>query len=262
MKALAVAGAVLDQPRYIDAATRAAEFTATTMTTDDGRLLHAFRGGKAHLPGFVDDYAITIEAYIALFHATGKARWIGRATKLAESMIAHFSDTQRGGFYYTADDGEALIARTKDWHDGSMVSGNAAAASGLLTLSRLCDRDDFRDAAMRTVIAGGEVLRTQHPACSALVSVLDRIHHPGQQLVLAVADMASMQKLRTEFVKPLRPHATLSWVIGEAPDTGPVVGLNANRGPIDGQPTLYRCQNFTCDAPLVGEAVTAALSQA
>ena len=99
IKALSVAGAVLDQPSYLTAAEDAADFLLQHMTRDDGRLLHAFRDGKAHLDAYVDDYAFAIEAFIALFEATGRARWIKRAVKLADSMIKHFEDCELGGFF-------------------------------------------------------------------------------------------------------------------------------------------------------------------
>ena len=124
-----------------------AEFLCSAMMGEDGRLLHAFRGGQAHLAGYVDDYAYTIEAFIALFEASGRARWIGRAVKLADVMLEFFQDQQVGGFFYTASDADKLITRNKEWHDGSLVSGNASAVMGLLKLSRLCDREDYRKVA-------------------------------------------------------------------------------------------------------------------
>ncbi|MDA7874796.1 thioredoxin domain-containing protein [Rhodopirellula sp.] len=250
IKSLSVAGAVLDQPAYLTVAETAAEFLLNQMTRDDGRLLHAFRGGKAHLDAFVDDYAYTIEAFVGLFEATGRARWIGRAIKLADCMIAHFEDRESGGFFYTADDAESLIARNKDWHDGSLVSGNASAANGLLKLSQLCERDDFRDIAHRTLIAGAAVMRTQAGACAALLTVVDDYHHGNQQLVLAVSGNEELMRIRPSLFAAYRPHAAISWVIGQTPDSGPVVALNRACTAVGGEPTLYRCENFSCEQPL------------
>ncbi len=250
IKSLSVAGAVLNQPRYLTAAENAAEFLLKHMTRQDGRLLHAYRGGQAHLDAYVDDYAFTIEAFIALFEATGRARWIKRAIKLADKMIKHFEDRESGGFFYTADDAEALIARNKDWHDGSLVSGNASAASGLLKLSLLCDRKEFRDIAERTLSAGAVVMHQQSGACAALLAVLDHFHHGNQQLVLAVADNEELSRIRPEFFAAYRPRTTLAWVVGQAPESGPAVALNQGRVAVDGEPTLYRCQNFSCDQPI------------
>jgi uncharacterized protein YyaL (SSP411 family) len=254
IKALAVGGAVLDQPRFIEASARAAEFMLSEMTRSDGSLLHAFRHGKAHLSAYEDDYAYTIEAFIALFEATGKEDWITRAVGFADFLLAHFQDDDLGGFFYTADDAESLITRNKDWHDGSLVSGNASAAMALLRLSRLLDRDDYRDAAERVLLASGDILATQPEACGALISALDRYWHDKEQIVLAVHDMETMESFRPRFLKPLRPHATLSWVVGDGGSEA-TMALNKDREAVDGQPTLYHCRDFACQRPIVGADV-------
>jgi uncharacterized protein YyaL (SSP411 family) len=259
IKSLALGGAVLDDVRYIEAAERAASFIFSKMMRADGRLLHAFRAGHAHLDGYLDDYAYTVEALIALYEATGETTWIERASRLADLMLAHFQDRQDGGFYYTADDAEALIARTKDWHDGSLVSGNASAAMGLLKLSRLVEGSPYREAARRTLTAGGETMRTQSAACGALLSALDRFWNDRQQIVLAVTSHEEFERLRPRFVGAFRPQSTISWVIGEpsssesASSSAFVVQLNRDRQAIDGEPTIYQCHDFACDQPLVGD---------
>ena len=263
VKALATGGAVLDEPRYLQAAERAARFVIERMTQANGRLLHAFRDGQAHLDAYVDDYAYTIEALVALFEATGQPSWIEQAVNYAEQMLEHFEDREAGGFYYSADDGEQLIARTKDWHDGSLVSGNASAARGLLKLAGLCDRDDFRVAAMRTLGAGAEIMQHQSAACAALLLALDQSLNAREQWVIALPNDHMLRQLRRSFFATFRPHLSLSWNVGEPSDEGQsLVAINQSRNAIDGEVTLYRCENFTCDAPLSGDAAVQALTQA
>ncbi|WP_442509791.1 thioredoxin domain-containing protein [Novipirellula sp. SH528] len=262
IRAFAIAGGGLDCPEYIEIAERSANFMLDQMMSDNGRLYHAYRQGQSHLDAYVDDYAYTAEAFVALFEATGHARWIARAGKLADVMILHFEDSEAGGFFYTADDAEQLITRTKDWHDGSLVSGNASASMALLKLSRLTSVDAYRVAAERTLKLAGPILKTQAAACGALLSSLDRMLHDDEQWVLAVPDVETMTAWRAQFLGHYRPHATLSWVIGQAPESGPVASLNRGREVIDGKPTLYRCQNFTCERPLTGDGVALLLRQA
>jgi uncharacterized protein YyaL (SSP411 family) len=251
VKALAVGGAVLDEPRYVEAAQRAAEFILKWMTRDDGRLLHVYRDGESHLDAYLDDYAYTIEAFIALFEATGDQRWVEIAVTLADTMVEHFEDVESHGFFYTADDSEALIARNKDWHDGSLVSGNASATMGLLRLSALCDRDDYLKSAERTLCAAAEVLEKQSAACAALLSALDRLANGHQQIVLVIPDPSTLQELRPKLFSRYRPHATVSWVVSEPQQS--VIALNKDRILVDGQTTAYNCRGFVCDQPLVGD---------
>lgn len=251
VRALAVGGGVLDRPDYLQVATAAAEFIHTTMRRPDGVLLHAFRDGTAHLVGYLDDYAYTIDAYVTLFEATGKARWIGRACDLADTMLQKFRDPERGGFFYTAEDGERLIVRGKDWHDGSLVSGNAAAAMGLIRLAQVCLRDDYRRAAESTLRAGAEVMRTQAAASAGLLAALDRFLHDEGQAVVAVVDERQLADVRPQRLRHDRPRVARSWVIGEPPERGPVATLNAGKPAVDGKPTLYLCRDHTCEPPVV-----------
>ncbi len=251
IKALAIGGSVLNDSRYIAAAQRAAEFILKRMTRADGRLLHAFRHGRSHLDAYLDDYAYTIEAFISLFEATGDQRWIQTSLNLADLLVRHFEDSENGGFFYTAADAEVLITRNKDWHDGSLISGNASAAMGLLRLSQLCDRADYHKSVERTLTAASGVLEQQSAACGGLLSVLDRFGSDGQQIVLAVPDQQTMEQLRPRYFMRYRPNTITSWVVGE-PDSN-VVSLNHDRKPVGGKPTIYCCQGFVCDQPLVGD---------
>ena len=84
------------------------------MLRDDGRLLHTWRHGKAKLDAYLDDYAALANGLISLYEATFDSHRLDEAARLADVMLDHFADAAGGGFFYTADDHEQLIARTKD----------------------------------------------------------------------------------------------------------------------------------------------------
>jgi uncharacterized protein YyaL (SSP411 family) len=111
--AMAAGGRVLGESKYIEAAAAAADFILTRMNAD-GRLLRAYRNGKAHTPGFLDDYAFFVEALLELHFATFEPRWLLEAVRLNADTIAHFWDEAGGAFFLTADDAEELVVRAKD----------------------------------------------------------------------------------------------------------------------------------------------------
>ncbi|MEX0824572.1 MAG: thioredoxin domain-containing protein [Pirellulaceae bacterium] len=258
--ALAVGSRVLGRATDAEAAEQAAEFIWSTMRGEDGRLLHAYRDGVAHLIAYLDDYAYTIEAFIALYEATGRADWIERAQTLANQMIEHYEDDAAGGFFYTADDAESLITRTKDWHDSSIPSSNGSAAEGLIRLGRLTNEPSFLAAAKRTLVAGSRVLSEQAAAAGKLLLALDLWHRPEQQVVIASPSPEATAEMMGAYFDQYRPHTTLAIVTGGTPPSDAIAALTANKHPIDGQPTLYVCENYTCDAPLTGQAAVAALT--
>jgi uncharacterized protein YyaL (SSP411 family) len=136
IRTLATAGRALDQPRYIDAAVRAAEFLLSRHRTPDGGLYRTSRDGAAKYDGFVDDYSYLVQALLALHEATGQARWKTEAAGLAEVMRRKFADAERGGFYFTQAGAPDLIVRQKVASDSPLPSGNAVAAMVMLQLDQ------------------------------------------------------------------------------------------------------------------------------
>ena len=144
--ALAEGGRILKDERYLDAARRAAGFILDRMRRADGRLLHTYKDGQAKLDAYLDDYADLIDGLTRLYEATGEPRWIESALELAQIMIDEFADAEHGGFFFTGNRHEALIARQKDVHDNATPSGNGMAATALIRLGALTGRDDLTEA--------------------------------------------------------------------------------------------------------------------
>ena len=169
--ALAHAGRVLENDRYIAAAARAADFILGAMRTEDGRLKHAYGGGQARLNAYLDDYAFLIAGLIELHMAQpNEKKWLAAADELMAREIELFWDDAGGGFYFTSGDHEALIARIKDPADSVTPSGNAVSAANLIFLSTALDRPAYRERAQRTIAAFGPLWQ-QAPASMPQMAV-------------------------------------------------------------------------------------------
>ncbi|MBI5783901.1 MAG: thioredoxin domain-containing protein [Rhodocyclales bacterium] len=148
IEGLAHAGRVFGRPDWLAAARRAlADLQARLW--DGARLLATARGDRAHLAGYLDDYAFLLLAVQELMQAAPQAGDAEFAAKLGTALLERFEDKADGGFYFTANDHEALIHRPKPGHDNSMPGGNAAAALALLRLARLTGERRFGEAAER-----------------------------------------------------------------------------------------------------------------
>src|SRR5262249_1328865 len=110
ISALADAGRALGIDRYLDAAVAAADFLWSA-ARNNGRLMDVWAGGTAKQLAFLDDHAFFAAACLDLFEATADPRHLERAGELTTALNAHFHD-DRGGYFYTADDGETLIMRS------------------------------------------------------------------------------------------------------------------------------------------------------
>jgi uncharacterized protein YyaL (SSP411 family) len=156
--ALARAGDALNEPRYKDAAARAADFLLAQLRDGDGRLLHCWRAGQARHRAFLDDHASLCNALITLHETQSAPRWLEEASRLTDAILALFADAAEGGFFYTPSDHEPLIARKKDVLDTPVPSSTGLAVTALLRLARLTGRDDYAQAAEETLRASMDLM--------------------------------------------------------------------------------------------------------
>jgi uncharacterized protein YyaL (SSP411 family) len=261
--AFAQAAQVFDRPEYAATAARAADFLLTRMRTANGRLLRTYSvGSPAKLNGYLEDYAFVVDALVSLYEATFAPRWLEAALDLAELMIEQFWDQAEAGFFYTGRDHETLIARTKDPHDSSIPSGNSMAVMALLRLAKLTGRMDLMEKAAATLRLFRGLMTAMPMAAGQMLMALDFYLGPVQEFAV-VGDLAGeetrrvLRAVRTGFrpnkVVALRPSAEPA---EELEELLPLLAGKTGQGAV----TTYVCENFTCQAPLVGaEAAEAAL---
>ncbi len=242
LAALAEAGRRLERPDYVEAAAAVAEFLLGPLSDDRGRLFRSYREGRAKTTGFLEDYADVSNGLYELHVATGELRWLQEASRLARLAVELFGDTERGGFFITPVDGERLIARQKSFDDHPSPSGNSMLASVLLKLGRL-----YGDAELEREAVG--VFRLVQRALSgAPAGVRPR------------ALRARLPLLAAARARDHRHRRTARWLVRRShrfdPDAvvafGPAddIPLLAGKDLVDGRPTVYVCQNFSCAAPV------------
>lgn len=128
IRAYSHAGKILNEPRYIEAAKKAATFLLSQHRRADGSLYRTSRDGVKKYDAFLDDYAFLAQALIELSNATGEANWRRDADALARVMLAKFGGEKAGGFYFTAASADDLIVRQMVATDSPLPSGNGVAA--------------------------------------------------------------------------------------------------------------------------------------
>ncbi len=253
--AFAQAGQVLDNPKYIAAAEKAAAWILDNMRTPDGRLLRTtFAGSTPKLNGYLEDYAYLIDALVSLYEATFEPRWLAAALDLARVMNEQFWDQAEGGFFYTGKDHEQLIARTKDPHDNATPSGNAMAVTALLRLAKLTGRADLQDMADRTLTLFGALMRGAPMAAGQMLIALDFELGPVREFAVVGDPVNAETKQVLRLIRQaFRPHKVVCGKRGVVTqeDVEKMVPLLANRS-AQGVVTTYICENQTCQAPLVG----------
>ncbi|MHC4416788.1 MAG: DUF255 domain-containing protein [Planctomycetota bacterium] len=167
---MADGGRVLQEPRYLEAGRRAAEFVLTSMRDDEGGLLRTFRSEQAKVAAFLEDYALVIRGLVALYRATGESRWLEAARELADGARQRFWDDGAGAYYDTLRDQDDLFVRTKSTYDGAVPCGNSIMLIDLLDLHELTGADALLDDAAAT-LEGLSSAVAARPVATALATL-------------------------------------------------------------------------------------------
>jgi uncharacterized protein len=241
LAALADAGAVLERDDYRAAAVACAEFLNGTMRDAGGRLLRTYNRGQAKLAAYLEDHAYLLEALLTLYEATFDPRWFRAGRELADTLLERFHDGERGGFWSTASDHEALIARRKDLEDAPIPSGASAAAFGLERLARLTGESRYEDVGLSQIRLLHTVVPEHPGAFGHLLQAMDFQLAAVKEVALAGEDVTPLARVVRE---TFRPHV----VLAGGPADG--VPLLEGRTPVDGRAAAYVCEHFACRRPV------------
>jgi hypothetical protein len=243
---LARGGCVLGEPKYIEAAARAADFLLQQQVRG-GRLLRSYCRGRAATTAFLADYAGLSEGLLELYEATFERRWLDQAIELNRRAIAQYWDAQGGGFFFTAADHEPLLARRKDIRDGAVPAGNSVELMNLLRLSAMLGDEELRTRADRTMkVFAGEEQNSPWMAERFLAAVDFACAGPVEIAIVGDPSQAQTQALLRQVYDTYLPNRVLMLHNPARPADSVQSPLLANRPAVDGKPTAYVCRNYEC----------------
>jgi hypothetical protein len=250
LRALAEAGAVLNDDGYREAAVATARFLSDNLIVD-GVLMRSWREGQAKVPGFLEDHASLALGLFSLYAATGDYEWYDAAQRLTREIPVRFGDLS-GGFFDTASDSESLIKRPKSLSDNPLPSGNAMAAEALLTLSSYTGEADLKELSIAAVASSGALIERYPSMVAHHLSVL---HSMGMTRELAV--VGSDARVMTDvYWERFRPQV----VLAAAAETDDRIPLLTGRG-TPGLTLAFVCEGHICNLPTSDpEVVRAQLS--
>jgi len=244
---LAQAGFVLDEPKFIQAAKKSADFILQTMKTKDGKLLHRYRHGDAAIAAHLDDYAYLVWGLTELYEASFDASYLKEALSLNQQMLNNFTAPQ-GGFYTTANDAEALPVRPYDAWDGALPSGNAVAAFNLLRLARMTSDNKLEDAANKIFVGFSTLINQVPMGFIHLMSAKQRADGDGFEIVLAGDKYSQKGQAMLDALR--KKHINHSVVIWRDEASMALIPFIKYQKPMNGHATAYVCQNFECNQPV------------
>ena len=252
ISAYARAGAVFQENRYLEAATRGADFVLSQLF--DGKSLYrSYRGGRSDVQGFADDYAFVIQGLLDLYEGSFDVKWLKVAAELQEVQDRLFLDHENGGYFSTTGKDQNVVLRMKDENDGAEPAPSSVAALNLLRLSQIQSRANWQEQAAKTIGAFEATLMKFPSAMPQMLVALDFLSSRPRQIVIAGKTSASdTGALLTEVHRHFLPNKIL--LLADGGEGQEYLGekLEAIRAmkAVNGKSAAYVCENFTCEAPV------------
>jgi uncharacterized protein YyaL (SSP411 family) len=244
IKGMARAARVLNRPEYLQSAEHALQFIRATMWRD-GRLLATYKDGKAHLNGYLDDYAFLIDALLEVLQTRWRREDLESALALSDVLLDAFHDPDAGGFFFTSVDHESLIHRPKPLGDESTPSGNGVAAQVLQRLGHLVGDVRYLQAAEGTLALASDQVRRVPYAHASLLAALDEHLNPGETIVIR-AEGDTLNRWQRKAQERYAPRRLVLAVPSTADDLPGTLGeMRSGSAPL-----AYRCLGTSCEAPL------------
>jgi uncharacterized protein YyaL (SSP411 family) len=208
---------------------------------------------KKTLPAHLEDYAFVVWGFLELYQTTFKTIYLQEAIRLNDLMIKHFWDSQNGGLFMTADDGEKLLIRNKEICDGAIPSDNSVAALNLLRLGHMTGRQHYLQKAERIGKAFAGAVNRYPPGHAHLMMALDYALNPNYEVVIAGRRGANdTRAMLTALRKPFLPGKVVVVRPSDKKEAAAIIRLapyTEYMVPKDGKATAYVCTNFICKLP-------------
>jgi hypothetical protein len=245
---------VLDDPRYLEVATRAANFLRSDLYDSSRKILYrSYRKGRSNIEGFADDYAFVVQGLLDLYEASFDVEWLKLAMQLQETQDRLFFDEKNGGYFSNSGRDESVFVRMKDDNDGAEPAASSVAALNLLRLSQIYDDPKMAERAKKTIDAFATILsRFPSGMPQMLVAVENSLGKPRQIVVAGKKNSPETKALLKEVHRHFLPNTIV--VLADANEGQKYLGERNEAvramSPVEGKPAAYVCENFTCKAPV------------
>jgi uncharacterized protein YyaL (SSP411 family) len=233
---------------YLEAANKNASFILNTQLREDGGLNHNYKDGKSTINGYLEDYAATIDAFIALYENTLNETWLFTARDLANYTFDHFYNDTSKMFYFTSNDDDNLITRNVEYRDNVIPASNSIMAKNLFKLSHYFDNNHFSKTAVTMLNNVKPEIQEYGSAFSNWLDLMLNYTNPYYEV--AIVGEQTPQNIR-DLNKTYIPNKLIA---GSTKENS--MPLLTNRY-LENETLIYVCVNNSCKLPVknVKEAI-------
>ena len=239
---------VLGSESYLDSAIKNANFIINTQLREDGGLYRSYKDGKSTINGFLEDYAATIESFIALYENTLDEKWLITARDLTNYTFDHFFDNQNKMFYFTSNEDASLVTRNIEFRDNVIPASNSIMAKNLFKLSHYFDNEIYLETATAMLNNVKPEIESYSSSYSNWLDLM--LNYTNQFYEVAIVGQEAIEKI-TALNNTYLPNKI---IIGSLSENS--LPLLKNKY-VEGKTLIYVCVNKACKYPVeqVNEAI-------
>lgn len=240
LRGYANAYAVFGEKEFLLAALKNARFIRDVQLRKDGGLWHSWKNGKSTINGFLEDYALTIDAFTGLYQVTFDEEWLNLADALTQYVFKHFDDETSTMFFFTSDEDPALIARKTELSDNVVPASNSVMAKNLFYLGHFYGKPELTERSAKMLRMLKQEMIGYGGGYSNWLQLQLHFTFPFREVAIVGK---TVDKTMAELRKSYLPNQIFAGSPGPS-----AIPLLQNRY-VEGKTLIYVCENNACKLP-------------
>ena len=244
--ALAIVGLVdayqaFREEHFLQLAIKNALFISGELMLETGKLYHCWKDGKASVDGFLEDYALVLKAWLALFEITGDESWLKSGTKLNNYVLDNFYDREKGFFLFSDKSAGNSIGNYFQNEDNVIPAANSVMANNLHSLYLILGQPEFLETARQMLPAIAPNFSKYPMAYANWGTFMLKLTEPYFEVVVCgINSNVLLKNLQTQF----RPN--ILWAHSFSSSEVPLL---KDRFVLD-EDLIYVCTDGACQLPV------------
>ena len=228
------------EKHHLDIALKNANFIVNRQLQSDGKLWHSYKNGRSTINAYLEDYSITISAFISLYGATFNEKWLNLSEQMMQYAITHFYDKESGMFFFTSDLDPPLVARKMEINDNVIPASNSVMANALYDLGIILDKEEYKKMSRIMLNNVKEEMSSYGSGYANYANLMLKIIHPYYEVVVVGKDA---HEKSLEINKEYMPNKLFIGSFGKSK-----MPLLEGKF-VEGQTMIYVCENKVCQMP-------------
>ena len=226
---------------FLELALKNATFIIENVMQSSGKLFHSWKHGKSSIDGFLEDYALVIQAFISLFEITGDEQWLHLSEKLVSYSFSNFYDDESGLFYFSDNSNNSVVTNHFQKEDNVIPAANSVMANNLHKLYLIMAKPEYLNIAKKMLHPIKQQFLNYPMAFANWGTFILKVILPFYEVAILGADAESvLREMQKEF------HPNILWIFSKSESKIPIL---KNRI-VPGKTLVYVCKEGVCQLPV------------